>query len=96
MPVPVRPVSGSSLLAYADGVRAVHADAFGPPPRCEGPERAGAHGVRVVTATAEDGADEAPALATAVRDRLADTPAEPPRLIATGTGVATGTDGRTR
>ncbi|MGW2303791.1 hypothetical protein [Streptomyces sp. NPDC001809] len=38
----VQPVSGSRLLAYADGVRTVFADAFGSPPRGEGPERADA------------------------------------------------------
>lgn len=36
----VRRVSGSRLLAYADGVRAVYADAFGSPPWDERPERA--------------------------------------------------------
>ncbi|WP_073224048.1 GNAT family N-acetyltransferase [Streptomyces sp. NBRC 110465] len=36
----VRRVSGSRLLTYADGVRAVYADAFGSPPWDEGPDRA--------------------------------------------------------
>lgn len=36
----VERVSGSRLLAYADGVRAVYADAFGSPPWLEGPEQA--------------------------------------------------------
>ncbi|MFI8253118.1 GNAT family N-acetyltransferase [Streptomyces filamentosus] len=39
----VQPVSGSRLLAHADGVRAVYADAFGSPPWSEGPERADAY-----------------------------------------------------
>ncbi|MFF8619211.1 GNAT family N-acetyltransferase [Streptomyces sp. NPDC015350] len=39
----VRQASGSLLLAYADGVRAVYADAFGSPPWREGPEHADAY-----------------------------------------------------
>ncbi|MEU9861471.1 GNAT family N-acetyltransferase [Streptomyces sp. NPDC047971] len=39
----VRQVHGNGLLAYADGVRAVYADAFGSPPWGEGPERAAAY-----------------------------------------------------
>ncbi|WP_306326376.1 GNAT family N-acetyltransferase [Streptomyces venezuelae] len=36
----VRTVSGERLLAYADGVRAVYADAFAGPPWHEGPDHA--------------------------------------------------------
>ncbi|MFI8371937.1 hypothetical protein [Streptomyces sp. NPDC085466] len=43
MTVAVRAVSGERLLTHADGVRAVYADAFGGPPRHEGPERADAY-----------------------------------------------------
>lgn len=43
MPPVVRPASGSFLLSYAAGVRAVYADAFGTPPWTEGPEQARAY-----------------------------------------------------
>lgn len=39
----VRPVPGVELLWYTQGLRAVHADAFGGPPWREGPERADAY-----------------------------------------------------
>ncbi|MFJ3930914.1 GNAT family N-acetyltransferase [Streptomyces sp. NPDC090029] len=39
----VRAVSGDRLLAHADGVRAVYADAFGGPPWREAPEHADAY-----------------------------------------------------
>lgn len=39
----VRQVSGSRLLTYAAGVRAVYSDAFGSPPWGEGPEQAVAY-----------------------------------------------------
>lgn len=42
MPALVQQVSGSRLLAYGEGVRAVYADAFGSPPWGEGPEQADA------------------------------------------------------
>ncbi|MFE7599703.1 hypothetical protein [Streptomyces sp. NPDC057494] len=42
MVVLVQSVSGSRLLAYADGVRAVYADVFGILPWSERPERADA------------------------------------------------------
>ncbi|WP_236238990.1 GNAT family N-acetyltransferase [Streptomyces sp. CC228A] len=43
MAVVVRAVSGEQLPVYAEGVRAVYADAFGGPPWGEGPERADAY-----------------------------------------------------
>ncbi|MEU6166960.1 GNAT family N-acetyltransferase [Streptomyces tanashiensis] len=39
----VQQLSGRRLLAYAEGVRAVYADAFGSPPWGEGPEQADAY-----------------------------------------------------
>ncbi|MEV5200049.1 GNAT family N-acetyltransferase [Streptomyces sp. NPDC053720] len=51
----VRRVSGKRLLAHADGVRAVYADAFGGPPWNEVPDRAAAYLERMADDTRRPG-----------------------------------------
>lgn len=62
MTVVVRAVCGERLLAYAEGVRAVYADAFGGPPWHEGPERADAYLERLAGDTHRPGFTAALAL----------------------------------